>query len=208
MIDYVWVNRALIFQVVIWIFLYAYGSPLDRYESITKVFFYLGSMALSLIIVAFQPQIGYFTWVLMFLYVLFIVGSVLFLSERFNFRESVCLAFLVVYLNSFYWEFFYHIHEIVQWWPMPLSLGYWYDRVPQLARLLPALWLRGRFRFTDLRYLGLGFAVSYTMTRVKLTYPLYLMFPTSYECFNPAHRIICLGLLLITVYTAPQRAEA
>lgn len=200
-------NRALIFQILVWIFIYEYGSFLDRYEGILKMLFSMGGWVLSLVIIVFSPQIGFFTWELMLQYVLFIVGSTLFLSERFRFREAICLAFLVVYLNSFYWETFYHIAEIRVWWPLPLTLGYWYDRIPQLMRLLPALWLRGKFRFTDLRYLGLGFAVSYLLTQIKLSYLIYLHPHINYPWFNPLHRVICLCLLLITVYSAPRWTE-
>ena len=193
MVDYGWVQVALLLQMVFWMYLYKWDVKL---HGVFQVLFYAAYAVAAGYIILAQPVVGHFTPWLLLQYSVYIMLSVTLLTPRYGFKDALCLGFLVVYLNSFYWELFYHVHEFQIWLPASLWPHWWYLRIPQWLRAVPAWWLGRNFVFRDLRLVSAGLVVSYFLTWLRLG----LVWPGTY--LHPLHRVICLGVLLKVVAEA------
>jgi len=194
-LDYGYVQAALLLQMVLWLKLY--HAQIDLGKTV-ETLFYLGGIAALTAIQFYQPHMGFFTPWLLTQYTIYVMASVTVFKTRFNFRKSLCLGFLVVFLNSFYWEFFYHVYEFQLWWPASLSLSWWYLRIPQWIRLIPAWFLHRNFRL-DTVPIVLGLVASYALTYARF------VLNWSYIVLHPIHRLLCLGMLLYVVLKGEER---
>lgn len=195
MIDYSYVQAVLWLQLWAWYSLYNYPVELGR---LSESLFYAAGICAIILVQVFQPHIGYFTPWLISQYMFYTLASVSVFKTRFMFRKALCLGFLVVFLNSFYWELFYHIYEFQLWWPNSLSLEWWYLRIPQWIRVIPAYFLSRWFNIRDMRWVGLGLAVSFALTYARFVFHWG-------DWVHPIHRVICLGALLFTTYISPEK---
>jgi len=184
--------------MVLWIYLYRIDLG-DKLEGLAQTLFYIGSMCACIYIIKWGPHIGNFTPWLLLQYTLYVMLSVMVLSERFGFRQALCLGFLIVFLNSFYWEIFYHVLEFQVWLPYSLGFEWWYLRILQWLRLVPAFFLVKWFEIKDRWWLMLGLVISYGLTYARFT------LKWGVDILHPAHRIICLTILVYTIYISPER---
>ena len=195
-LNYGYVQLALWGQLFLWFNLYHSRIRLEEwyYEAI----YFVGLVLAYYAVHRFQPTIGYFTPMLLSQYILFLWFSVLIYRWRFGFKQALCLSFLTVFLNSFYWEFFYHVHEFQIWLPISLGFEWWYVRLPQWIRVLPAFFLARNFEVTDTRFLSLGLVGSLFLT--------YLQFGphVRWMWLQPLHRTLCLAALIYTIYISPE----
>jgi hypothetical protein len=102
-----------------------------------------------------------------------------------------------VFLNSFWWELFYHVYEFQIWLPYSLGLDWWVNRLPQWIRLTPVYFLRKNFKITELRYVEYGLVVNFALTYLRFHYPHLLG-----NYLHPVHRVIALSLLVLTIYNS------
>jgi len=187
-------QAALWLQMFLWFKLYHAKLNLDGLLGL----FYVASGAVMAVILAYQPTIGYFTPLLFLQYTVYVTATVTVLVERFGFRRALSLGFLLVFLNSFYWEVWYHLYEAYLLLPASLSLGYLYLRIPQYMRLVPAYWLTMWFDMRDRRFLAAGLAASFLFTFARFalrTGPWILV----------ANRVVCLAALVYTIIISPER---
>ena len=193
MIPYGFVQLFIYGQLLLWMNLYHsrfHFTPMHEQA-------FNGGSLLTFITLAFTRfSIGYFTNVLLLQYVVFVFVSVRIFNVKFEFKKAVCLGFLTVFLNSFYWEFFYHVYEFQIWLPFSLGWEWWYLRIPQWLRIVPAFFIVRNFKITDKRALIIGLLISFILTYMRFTYRL----PTLY--LHPAHRILALACLVKTIYEA------
>ena len=96
----------------------------------------------SVLILIFDVNIGFYTSELLILYALMVFVStwVLVLNHSFIFRKAIATSFLIVYLNSWYWESFLHIWAI-------LENGFNLNQFFQALHLLPAVYFLMRYKF-------------------------------------------------------------
>ena len=196
MIPYKYVQAALLLQLVLWIKLYDTRYEFGRYA---KYLFYLGCAWCYVIVNTYSIQIGHFTVNILKQYCIYILLAVSIYNIKFNFKQALCLGFLTVFLNSFYWEFFYHIYEFQLWLPISLGFNWWYIRFPQWIRIVPAFFLTNKFDIKKTRLIEIGLVFSFTMTYIK-----FFIWRRWYW-LQPIHRVMCLLLLIVTVYINPER---
>lgn len=195
--SYSLVQGALFFQLFVWFNLYHYKPELPR---IIKTLYYLSGGLLIPILHLTQYSIGYFTTIILMQYVAFILASTAIYETKFNFNEAVSLAFLTVFLNSFWWELFYHVYEFQLWFPTSLTLGWWIARGIQWIRVVPFFFLRRNFEFRKLWVIQAGLLVSYLLTRARFVWrvPIWI---------HPIHRAVCLATLLYVVMNSKRKVN-
>lgn len=196
-LNYGYVQLALWGQLFLWFNLYHAKIRLEAwwYEAV----YFVGLVLAFYVVQWFQPTIGYFTPLVLSQYIFFLWFTVIVYRWRFGFRQALCLSFLTVFLNSFYWELFYHVHEFQIWLPISLGFEWWYVRLPQWIRVLPAFFLVRNFEVTDTRFLGVGLVGSFILT--------YLRFVNHVQWIwlQPLHRGFCLATLVATIYISSSK---
>lgn len=140
MFDSRFLLRALIFgQPLFWMWLYDRDVDLSAYRN--TFYFFSGSFCLAALIksVTDNTLFEYYTAWLLFLYAFMVLFVTWGLEEKFSFRKSVCLGFLLVYLNSYVWEFMLHITSY-------MSYGISANDLLQMQHLIVLPWLLMKFR--------------------------------------------------------------
>ena len=196
---YGYVQIFLFLQVLFWVNLY--HSRFNVPDSVSPFFYIYGFLFLVLEYLT-RFTIGFFTPWILIQYIVMTMISVAVYQRRFSFKQAVCLGFMTVYLNSFYWEIFYHVYEWQIWYPFSLGLMWWVNRLPQWIRLIPAFWISNNFKVKDLNPLTLGLVVSYVLTYLRFN---VLSGPIVPYFIHPFHRVFCLVILLYTVTISESR---
>lgn len=193
---YGWVQLFLYGQLLLWLNLY---HSRVHFNADMEQAFNVGS-ALTFITVLFTGlEVGYFTNIILLQYIVFVYFSVRIYNNKFEFKKAVCLGFLTVFLNSFYWEFFYHVYEFQIWIPYSLYYSWWVLRVPQWLRVVPAFFVVRNFNIVDRKPLMFGLVVSFILTYINFTYAIPNM---AHLVFHFIHRVLALGCLVKTIYEA------
>ena len=196
---YGYVQIFLFLQVLLWVNLY--NSRFNLPDSLAQFFYIYGAVFLGLEYLT-QFTVGFFTPWILIQYIAMTILSVAIYQRRFNFKQALCLGFMTVYLNSFYWEIFYHVYEWQIWYPASLGLMWWTNRLPQWLRLVPAFFLANNFKVENLKPLTLGLVVSYVLTYLRFNV-IHGFVVTLY--LQPFHRIFCLAMLICTVMLSESR---
>jgi len=186
----------VITQPAIWILLY--DSKINFPVS-SKAIVYTGLWAALMAVIGKQIQVGFYTTPILAQYCILIATSFYLYNQRKPVKESLCLAFLTVFLNSFYWELPLHITEV-------LTVGFYTGQLVQYWRLVPAVFLLSEFRFTreSLKLLLIGLVLSSSMILWKLTTPQAVMKTILIYGFT---RFITLGILTKTVIEAEPKTK-
>ena len=191
---YGYVIQALILgQALFWMWLYdsPYNFP-DKW----KYSFIQGSAGFLIISVIMKFEIGYYTNHLIILYVLMTLLSVYIYYQRKPLKEAVCLGFLTVYLNSYYWELPLHLAEILSG---TLHVG----MIVQLWHLIPIPFLFKHFKFqpNTRATLSIGLAFSATIMVLRFFFNIGLSWIVWMYLYDLV-RIVCLILLTKVIIEA------
>ena len=184
-------QAGVMLQPLLWMWLH--GSRLVIPDRL-KYVFYLAAEAAVFAVWVMGFSMGFYTMSLIIQYIVYTLAAVYLLGTRYCFKEALCLGFLVVFLNSYYWELPLHLAEVLSGAP---HLG----MLVQLWRLAPLPFLLSRYRFSPkARYVveaGIGVSGAIMMARVFLHFrPWWLL---------PFNRLICLALLVKVVAEAKRR---
>jgi len=119
--------------------LYDRDVDLSPYRNTFYVF--SGSFCLAALIksVTDNSLFEYYTAWLIFLYAFMVMFVTWGLEEKFSFRQSLCLGFLLVYLNSYVWEFMLHITSY-------RTYGITANDLLQMQHLIVVPWLLMKFK--------------------------------------------------------------
>lgn len=199
MIPYGFVQMALFLQMVLWFGIY-HSKRVRIAEKLDSSFYFIGFVAIYVVLTT-GFTVGYFTPNILSQYILMVMGAVKAYQIRFNLKHSLCLGFLTVYLNSFYWEIPYHILEVIVSGPLAYNLGWWFVRIPQWLRIVPAFWLIRNFEFPNRHYLSLGLVVNTLLTWFRYTYKIPGLW------MHPIHRGISLVILGAVILTGTPKYE-
>lgn len=172
----------VLLQPLFWMWLHGSGVRLPEK---LKYVFYLAAGWAALMVLATGFSVGFYTTSLIVQYIIFTVAAVAVLNSRYSFRDALCLGFLLVWLNSYYWEAPLHLAEV-------LSGGLHYGVVVQLWRLAPAPFLLSRYRFEERARAFLALGLSFSVAVMWLRY--FLHFGGAW--INPLNRAVCLALLV------------
>ena len=118
----------VIIQPVFWMILYESETYLkDRWIEV----FHAASMLTISIVMYTDFTVGYYTTWILIQYIILVNLSVYLYNQRMPLKEALCLGFLTVFLNSFYWEMPLHFMDL-------LSGGLYTGMLVQFVRLVPA----------------------------------------------------------------------
>ena len=187
-------NVLIFLQLFIWFNLYHYKKQLPLVE---EFYYPVGLFVLGAVYIeGFSVQ--YYTTPILIQYIIFTLASTAILRIRYGFNQAVSLAFLTVFLNSFWWEMFYHVYEFQIWYPISLTFWWWRIRVMQWIRVIPFFFLRKNFDFKGLWSVQVGLIASYILARMRLIgrVGVWIM---------PLHRGLCLAVLLYVLMVSNQK---
>lgn len=191
-----------IFQATIlgqpFLWMWIYGNGLKIRENF-KFTFYLLAEAFILAIFVTGFQIGYYRTHLIIQYALLTVIASYLYNQRNSIKEAICLSFLTVFLNSYYWEIPLHLAEF-------LSGSIHRGMLVQLWRLIPIPFFLSRYDFSAksrfILSLGLGFSGIVMCLRFILNLKL------NYVLLYALNRLVCLLLLVKVVMEAEKTTSS
>lgn len=191
---YGYVQLFIFLQMLLWFNLYHSRFHLTRDHE--AMFFFLGFSAFLWV---YQTgfSVEYFTTRILLQYILMVMATVKIFNNKYEFKKALCLGFLLVFLNSFWWELFYHVYEFQIWLPYSFGLDWWVNRLPQWIRLTPVYFISKNFKINDYRYVEYGLVLNFALTYLRFHYPGLLG-----NYLHPLHRVIALSLLVLTIYNS------
>lgn len=191
-LDYV-VQAGILGQPLFWMWLH--NSKIHFTERV-KYFFYMASMVFAWAIWITGMKIGYYRTHLIIQYVIHTILAIYIFNQRNDFKEALCLGFLIVFLNSYYWELPLHLAEFLSGLP---HVG----MLVQLWRLIPIPFLMNNYKFKQNTYplLSLGLGFSGMVMVLHLIIELKLDWSTVYV----VNRLACLLVLVKIVVEATQK---
>jgi len=151
--------------------------------------FYIFCGVSALLIGVFNIEVGYYSTRLLLQYVLFVALSTKIYNGRFGARESICLAFLTVYLNSYYWELVLHLMEY-------RTLQFHIGMVVQLMRLTPLLFFKNHVTLNKRTRELLLYGVGYSLITVYIRITYHIFNSNLAHFLHFANRAVCLGILI------------
>lgn len=128
-------------------------------------------------------------------YVLLMFNAYFILKIKYNVYDSICLSFLIVFINSYYWEFMFHFNAIIFY-------GLSFNQVIQSFHLIPTyllykkLEIRNRPMFFKFIALGLIISNLNLLAHNFINSFYFYGIPFNQQLYNNCTRFICLNLLL------------
>ena len=197
MIDYL--LRGMVYaQCFIWILLLDVEIDwVDRFfEYIFPLFFLSGFIAMGYVHMN-QISLDFYSTRLINTYVIFVLFTSFCMGLKYNKRVSICLGFLLVFVNSFFWEFMLHLNTFVfnleianvlvqslHLIPVPfLMRSFWFENRKEIKKLLVKGFIVGTINIMVLNLLPRGRSLMWVHSLV-------------YNNFNRAY---CLSIL-ITIF--------
>lgn len=196
MIDVFYLLRSIVYaQPFIW--LYFLDKDIDIKNCYIRLLYpiALGSLYLILRITGFE--FSQYNNMLLRFYVLLVICSHYVLRFNYNYKDSVCLSFLLVFINSYYWEFMLHLNAI-------MFYGLSFNQLIQGFHLIPVYFLYRMIEIKDTRRVKklilYGLIVS-TLNLLSIqVLPLRVFNLIIYierNLINDITRVSCLTILLI-----------
>jgi len=148
----------------------------------------------------FKISIGFYTSELLIFYTFLVWASVMIMGNRhsYDFRKAIANSFLIVYLNSYYWESFLHIWAIQE-------NGFNMNQIFQALHLIPAAYFIVRYRFdfkNALDEFGKGFFFSaiFGFIRVFRMWKYLPITHTTLTIYAINHSLMILNRLICLIY--------
>jgi len=117
-------------------------------------------------------------------------------SYLFTNKDIMCLSFLIVFINSEYWEFSYRFFKIVSW-------GIDKNDIQQLAHLLPFFGLKYTFNYRRKHFkiiiYGCLFTIITSMIKVLTLQNAHIYYQVFYMIVQRIVTLYCLTMFYITV---------
>jgi len=112
--------------------------------------------------------------------------------HRFGFKDAVALSFLIVFINSYYWESMFHFNAIVFY-------GLSFNQIIQMFHLLPAYFLVKELEFYNVRRVIKLILYGVIVSGLHLTTIILFTYVTGKTIgfiTTPIVRLITLGILI------------
>jgi len=183
-----YVVQALILgQPFLWMRLYDADIHVSEWF---KHLFYIGGAVAVEAVWFVKASIGFYTTTLIMQYIALTMLAVYLYSQRYPVKQAVCLGFLTVFLNSFYWELPLHIIEFV-------LIGFYPAQLVQLWRLTPLIWFYKRSMLTMKN--GKTLVYGFLFSLAALFYRnMAGIFPWN-PYLHPLNRLVCLLVLVYVI---------
>lgn len=169
-------------------------------------FFYALSLLIVQYIYLLKIRFEYFSTNLLITYIFFVVFTTYTLNNRFEFKESLCMGFLITFMNSFYWESMLHLVAFIH-------VGLTINSFVQLWRLIPLPFILYRWKFNDekevikiiikglvISAIFVTFRGSISLLNKYLDYAYVDFFQYIHYWMNFPNRLICLYALIKVFY--------
>ena len=166
----------------------------------SKGLFYISGFGFIAGVILTNWSIMFYTNTLWVQYTVFVMLATMFFNEHYPIKEAICLGFLTVFLNSYYWELPLHFTDYAMTFPNWLgNMGVF---LPQLVRLLPLMYFLPNYTLTStskkLLVTGLIFSSILMMIRFTVLRP--------YGGFIWAiNRLVCLLVLVKVILEATRK---
>lgn len=167
--------------------LYDYKLP-----DITEKLFYPLSFIAALLVYVTGFSVKFYTRSLIVAYIFLTLIAQAIYRTRYNFTESVSLAFLTVFMNSYYWEIPIHLIEYRQ-------KAFYIQQVVQMYRLVPLIFFYQHFKVKDSKPLYYGLVISGAAILLKISLGWSGMAHTDWWIVMMVNRFLCLLCLVWTV---------
>ena len=183
-------------QPLFWMWLY--GSDKIVIRERFRWSFYFISVCMFRLIQQSGVSVGFYSNSLLLQYVALTILAVNIFNQRYNIKQALCLGFLTVFLNSYYWEIPLHLAEVLSG---TLHVG----MVVQLWRLIPVPFFLKHYKFTvrDRAILSVGLAFS---TVIMFTV-MFVRVPDYKLVLYSVNRFISLCLLIKVLIEAQRKDD-
>jgi len=170
----------------------------------SKAFYFFG---LFFCYFVYEMDISYlfYTKELIIVYSLMTLFVTYVFEQRYNFNKAVSMGFMLVFLNSFYWEIARHFNALFLY-------GEVINTLKQSTRLIPGAFLFYRFKFENkkkvIKYLLYGVVVSTVSLLLLSATPIFIIrlfhkvfhYWIYIKILNHLNRVICLYILVKIFY--------
>lgn len=181
---------AILGQPFLWMWLY--DSEI-RFPDRLKYNFYILGCAFIILVASLGIHIGFYTTTLIIQYALLTMVATFLYNQSNPLKEAISLAFLTVFLNSFYWEIPLHLAEFFSG---PPHIG----MLVQLWRLIPAIWFRKNYVFDKVSHRTLAKGLLFSLLLIcTVFFKIIILKP---HVVYPVIRLGCLLVLVKTVIEA------
>lgn len=198
--DY-WGQALILFQP--FLFIQLFDSDWLWVREGFKYKFYLLSVVFAIQVYKIGFSFRFYTTELILQYVFMTMLATYLYNLRFNIKQSICLAFLTSFLNSYYWELPLHIIDYIQVFPNYFAnLNVF---IPQLLRLTPLIFFIPRFRYQSDAKQWLFYGILVSTIIVILNYTVYPPHNPHYPeraILYGINRLVCLVILVKTIIEA------
>lgn len=188
----------LYFQPFIWMFLFNVKNRFMNKWVFRFELMFMSTMLFSVFIIQNNVSFEAILTHHIVAYALFVFASFSILNNVYDTRIAICLSYLIVYANSYYWEFMKHMNSI-------LVGGLDINFFIQMLRLYPIPFLLMKFKFKDhdrikrLVTYGLILSTINIILYNLIPVPIILKYHTNFW-INYINRVFCLGILVIIFY--------
>lgn len=168
-------------------------------------YLYLAATCALLVVKLTHWEIMFYTNNLWVQYIIMVVTSYAIYRDKYPIKEAGCLAFLTVFLNSFYWETPLHLADFITGAGNILgNLGVW---IPQLWRLYPATFFLPRFNYKPTAKKKLLAGLVFSAAIMGLIFGLHIVGPMK-QLYYLVNRFVCMIILTqVTLEAEPKTAE-
>ena len=181
------VQALILGQPFLWMRLY--DTDLHVPEWFKHLFYIGGAVALEAVWV-FKASIGFYTTHLIMQYIALTMIATYLYNQRYTIKQAVCLGFLTVFLNSFYWELPLHIVEFV-------LIGFYPAQLVQLWRLTPLIWFYKRDMLTMKNGKTLVYGFLFSLTALFYRNRIGILPWNPY--LHSLNRLVCLLVLVYVI---------
>ena len=106
--------RGLVYaQSLIFIWLFRKKNVDSFFNKNIRTFFYFSSLYVICIIYIFNINYNFYTTDLLIYYCLSVLFVTLIFESKYSFKNALCYGFLIVFINSYYWESMLHLNKII-----------------------------------------------------------------------------------------------
>jgi hypothetical protein len=188
--DIQFILRTLVYaQSFFWLFiLFKDRLVFYLYDTEIKVSFAYFGMSIYSWVIVNAPSFSQYPAHLIGLYILMVLLCAGFFITKFSGKDAIALSFLIVFINSYYWEFMLHFNAIILY-------GLNFNQIIQMFHLFPAYFLVKRLEFYDKRKVikWLLYGLVFSAVNVAL-----ITFGWRH-LINPLTRVSTLGILITIV---------
>ena len=147
------------------------------------------------VVLYYDISFSQYTTELLAFYILLVVICYGFFTTKYSYKDSISFAFLIVFINSYYWESMHHFNAIVLY-------GLNFNQIVQMFHLIPAYFLMKRLIFHNLKRVKklLIYGLIISCTHLISLYVISIIVGNAYSFFTtPITRLLTLGILITIV---------